>query len=394
MKIINIIQAMSLSVFLTASCTTADTPSTENDTTTTEISNTPVAALPTLNELEKDPDVIWMGDVEVDYALNYSRWDYDATAPERVLMEKLGFKSRNSFKVLKYQVNDFNTSNNDDHNLFYKILDNRNEMKLYKESTLETVCTPKEVEHEIGRVDTVVTFDPKTFDEIVQVVVSALNPEDVKGFRVRQVIYYSKKAMAFKSIALSVAPLLYTKSYEAGVEPSPADLMPLFWMKATALNTVPSLASQDINWAKRMYRNFDLSTVKMIKQEQSIDVIIEQMMADFRANPETTKLSHTFDADGTQYLVAEEVKSLGASIDTIITFDPKTFKEIIQVVTSNFEGKAIENLRLIQDWVWDEKTNSLSIRYVGFAPIINRVDDNGNFLNSGPMFIRKVEDIQ
>lgn len=390
MKMINMIQAMSLSVFLTASCTTADTPSTENDTTPAVSDVKPVSDLPTLADLEKDPDVIWMGEVEVDYALNYSRWDYDKEAPQRVLMENLGFKSRNSFKVLKYQVSDFNTSDNDDHNLFHKVLDNRKEMKLYKESTLETVCTPKEVEYEIGRVDTIVTFDPNTMDEVVQVVVSALDPEDVKAFRVRQVIYYSKKAMSFKSVALAVAPLLYKPTSETQ---SPANLSPLFWMEATALNIAPDLASQDVNWAKRMYRNFDLSTVKVIKQEQNVGVIMEQMMADFRANPETTKLSHTFDADGTQYLVADEVESLGASIDTIITFDPKTFEEILQVVTSKFEGKDVKNLRLIQDWVWDDKTNSLSIRYVGFAPIIDRIDDNGKFLNSGPMFIRKVEDI-
>lgn len=394
MKMIHIIQTITLSVFLTASCTTADTPSTENNTTTEVADSKPTAALPTLTELEKDPDVLWMGEVEVDYALDYDRWNYDQDASERVLMEKLGFKTRNSFKILKYQIKDFNGSDNEGHNLFYKLLENRNEMQFYKESTLENLYTAREVEHKIGHVDTIVVFDPQTKKEEVRVIVDDLNPDAVKAFRMRQVIYYSKKEMTFKTIALAAAPLLYTKMYEADVEPSPADLEPLFWMKITALNTAPNLASEDLNWAKRMYRNFDLSTVKMIKQEQNIEVIIEQMMADFRANPKTTKIAHTFDADGTQYLEDKEVEVLGSSIDTIITFDPKTFKEIIQVVQSKFEGKDVKNLRLIQDWVWDEKTKSVSIRYVGFAPIIDRVDENGQFLNSGPMFIRKVEDIQ
>jgi hypothetical protein len=392
MKIIKIVQAMSLSVLLTASCTTAEKTSNESNTTATEVSDLkPIAAVPTLEELEKNPDVIWLGEMEVDYALNYNRWDYDKEATERVLMEKIGFKSRNVFKVLKYQVGDFNASSNDDHNLFVKVLKNRNEIKLYKESTLDNLCTSKEVEHNIGRIDTVVTFDPNTFDEIVQVVVSALNPEDVKGFRVRQVIYYSKKAMAFKAIALAVAPLLYQPGSEAT---SSADLMPLFWMKVTALSIAPSIASSDITWAKRMYRNLDVSTVKMIKQEQSFGVVLEQMMADFRTNSETVKIGHTFNPDGLEHFTAEEVKGLGASIDTIITFDPKTFAEKIDIVESRMDGKTIKQLRLIQDWVWNERTNSLSIRYVGFAPIIDRVDMNGNFMNSGPMFVRKIEDIQ
>ena len=74
-------------------------------------------------------------------------------------MENLGFKSRNSFKVLKYQVNAFNTSNNDEHNLVYKILDSLKEMKLYKESTLEKVYTLKEVKDKISPINTISTID-------------------------------------------------------------------------------------------------------------------------------------------------------------------------------------------------------------------------------------------
>jgi hypothetical protein len=392
MKMINAIQAMSLSVFLAASCTPVETTTTENNTTTTEVSAPePIASMPTLASLEKDPDVIWMGEVEVDCALNYSRWSYDREAKERLLMESLGFNGRNSSKILKYQVTNFNRSHNDDHSLFDKVLRSRDDIKLYKESSLETVCTKEEVEYDIGRVDTIITFDPNTKEELVQVVVNALSLEDIKGFRVRQVIYYSKKAMAFKSVALAVAPLLYEYGEEA---PSRASLKPIFWMKATAVNSVPNLASLDVTWAKRMYRDFDLSTVKVIKQEQDIAKIIAIMMTDFRANPEKTKIAHTFDSDGTEYFSSKDVKGLGASIDTIITFDPITFKEEVKVVETKMDDKSIKKLRLIQDWVWNDKTQSLSIRYVGFAPIINRVDNDGKFLNSGPMFIRKVEDIQ
>ena len=71
-------------------------------------------------------------------------------------------------------------------------------------------------------------------------------------------------------------------------------------------------------------------------------------------------------------------------------FDPKTFKEIIQVVKNNFKGSDIKNIRLIQDWIWDADNNQLGIVYQGFAPIIDRVDSQGNFLNSGPMFVRRV----
>jgi hypothetical protein len=382
---------MTLSVFLAASCTTAETTSTKNNTATEVPDSEATTSVPTLNELEADSDILWMGEVEVDYALSYNRWDYDKENPERILMENLGFKSRNSFKILKYQVSDLNASSNEDHNLFYKIIENSKDMEFYKNASLDTKCTPTEVEYGIGRVDTVITFDPVTMKEEVQVIVNQLSIEDVKAFRVRQVVYYSKKAMAFKAIALAVAPLVYDGIPGA---PSPADLRPLFWMKVTDLNRATDLDASNIKWAKRMYRNFDLSTVKVIKQEQSVSAIVDLMLEDFRANAQTTKIAHTFNFDGSQYLTAEEIQHLGSSIDTMITFDPKTSKEIKQAIEIKAEGKNIKNLRLIQDWVWDDETKSLSIRYVGFAPIINRLDEKGNFLNSGPMFIRKVEDIQ
>lgn len=391
MKSINIIQAMSLSVLLlTISCTTTETSSTEKDNTTKEPITTITA--PTLEDLEKSPDILWMGEIEVDYALGYNRWDYEKEDEERILMENLGFKMRNSFKVLKYQVNDLNDSDNDDHQFFNKILQNRKDMVFYKDAALEIKHSPKTVEHAIGRVDTIVVFDPKTMKEEVQVVVNALDPETVKAFRVRQVVYYNQKEMTFKSIALSVAPLVYE---ETGEEvPSSKDLKPLFWMKINVLAETLDLASSKITWAKRMYRTFSFSDVKVIKQEQDISVVIEMMMEGFRTNAKTTKIAHTFKADGSDYLTGEEIQNLGASIDTLITFDPNTFAEKLQVINNKLEGKDVESLRLLQDWVWNDETKSLSIRYVGFAPIVSRFDENGSFLNSGPMFVRRAEDIQ
>lgn len=393
MKITSTIQAMSLSVLLATSCTTTETNSTENNTTTeAPKSSETTAVLPNLETLEKSSDVLWMGETEVDYALDYNRWDYDKEDEERILMENLGFKTRNSFKVLKYQVNDLNDSDNDDHELFNKILQNRKDMQFYKDAGLEIKYSSKDIERAIGRVDTIIVFDPKTMKEETQVVVNVLDPETVKAFRVRQVVYYNEKEMTFKSIALAVAPLAYE---EGGTEtPSPENLKPLFWMKANALVESLDLGSSNITWAKRMYRNFDFSAVKVIKQEQDISVVLEKMMEGFRANAKTTKIAHTFKADGSDYLTPEEVQNLGASVDTVITFDPNTFAEKTHVITQELKGKDIESLRLLQDWVWDDNTKSLSIRYVGFAPIISRFDENGQFLNSGPMFVRRAEDIQ
>jgi len=151
----------------------------------------------------------------------------------------------------------------------------------------------------------------------------------------------------------------------------------------------------DILWLREMEVDYALKYNRWGHSKEDAErILMERIGFKDRNSFKIVKLGHTFTADGTVYFKEEDVANLGGSIDTIITFDPKTFKETIQIVTSKFRGKSIKNLRLIEDWVWEDKANSLSIRYVGFAPIIDRIDDNGNFLNSGPMFIRKIEDIQ
>lgn len=392
MKWNTLILTMSFSMLCAISC--SDPSDKNEETTSIDTENhepTPEAiTAPTLDDLQSDPDVIWLGEVMVDYALNYDRWSFDVTAKERTLMEQIGFKNRNGFKILKYQAADFNTSSNEDHLMINKILANRTKITFYRSSDINNTYLPEEIAEKIRSVDTIITFDPETKEEEMNVVVNDLNPDAVKAFRMKQLIYYSKKDICFKTITLAVAPLYLLRS-EPGEEKK--ELEELFWMKPTALMTVPDLNNSAITWAKRTYRNFDLSTVKVLKQEYAIDAIIDSMMVAIRKNAETIKLGYTITGDGTEYLEKEEVKYLGAMIDTIVTFDSTAMQQVVKIEETRLDAKTIEGLRLLQDWVWNEETQSLSIRYVGFALLISRYNDKNEFLNSGPMFIRKVEDI-
>ena len=192
--------------------------------------------------------------------------------------------------------------------------------------------------------------------------------------------------MMFKMKVISMAPMIMRYN-DVGEF---LEMEPLFWMKPEALAATPGLMAENITWATRVYHNFSLESVKVIKGKQTSGEIINLMMKDLKDNSEKVYLAHTFDADGTQKMTPQELSLIGTSVDSIITFDPNTFKEIIQVVTNEFNGKDVKSIRLMQDWVWDENTKQLSITYIGFKPIIDRVDANGNFLNSGPMFIRRM----
>jgi len=340
---------------------------------------------PDIESLKNNPDVIWMGEVMVDYGLNYNK--YLATKEEFATMKQLGLSGTNRFKTLKLLHQNLDQQGLNDAHLFTeKIVAHSKFIQTYKDAALTQKNTAKETAEINSSIDTIITFNPSTMKEIKQVIVNSLNPDDIKFFRVNQIIYYDQKEMTFKTIPVSIAPILSQYNAKGEIIGSKA----LFWFSPSFLETTPDLNANDITWAKRTYRNFPVNSIKVLKEDKSIDKIINKMMKDFRTNANKVALYHTFAGDGSQLLTPEEIKNLGSSIDTIITFDPKTFEEIIQVVTNKFDGSDVKNLRLLQDWVWDEKNHQLGIVYQGFAPIIDRVDDQGNFLNSGPMLVRRV----
>lgn len=374
--------ALSLSALITTSCN--DNSGKENNLLEEQKSSLAIATAPTQTELEQDADVIWMGEVFVDYGINYNEWL--VTKSEKELMETIGFKTKNDFKILKYQVADADYSKNMDHRLVTKIRENKLNLELFEDADLTKPYSKEEIKKLGASIDTIITFDPETFEKIPQVVVNEINADKIRIIRVKQLIYYSRKEMMFKTIPLAVAPVeLVYKNYNEVEE-----LKPLFWFKPNCLIEKPDLTLASIDWAKRTYRNFSLEDVKVIKQEQEISVLMEMMMDDLKANAKRVAIGSTLDMDGTELYTPDEIQGIGTGIQSFMVKNPETSKMEKKETVIEFEGKSVKELRLIQDWIWDAETKQLNIRYVGFDPIIHRTNQDGRFLNSGPMFIRKV----
>ena len=85
-------------------------------------------------------------------------------------------------------------------------------------------------------------------------------------------------------------------------------------------------------------------------------------------------------------MTQEETSSIGVSYDTILIFDPDTYEEKAQVVENVLDPRDIKRYRLKEVWFFDEERSELKCRILGIAPIKDRLDDNGNVINSGPMF--------
>jgi gliding motility associated protien GldN len=150
--------------------------------------------------------------------------------------------------------------------------------------------------------------------------------------------------------------------------------------------TYDFIHEKDVFWERRIWRLVDIREKMNAhfgydkENESFIEILLQH------AKEGDITLYHTFDDEFSQRMTQEEMQNIGSSVDTIITFDPETFEEIIQVVVNDLNPDDIKKYRLKEVYFFDEEKSALDVRILGIAPIIDRVDDNGNFLNSGPMF--------
>lgn len=140
----------------------------------------------------------------------------------------------------------------------------------------------------------------------------------------------------------------------------------------------------DIFWEKRIWRVID------VREKMNLPFAYPErpffsILMDAAVNEEITVYS-TEDDKFTAPLTPDEVASMGATIDTVITFDPETYEEQIQIVRNDLNPEDVKRFRVKEIWFFDEETSTMQVRILGIAPLIDVKDENGNFRYEKPMF--------
>lgn len=339
-----------------------------------------------ISELLDNSDITWAAEVYTDYAPNVNHF----AIKRKELKAKYGISS-NTFVTLKIhqdpkdapiRMRAMTLANQ------VLMMESINQSNLFKDADLKEPLNYADYQKitQERTFDTTFITQPDGTSKIGHIFKRKIYFNDVPLFRVKQILTYNAKTNELNLIAVAIAPLFceYNKNREL------IGTSPLFWMSIEDFDQEIDLNSSSVNWAKRITRSIDTEEIKVVKGKETLAEILNAISNRYAQEPESSKLYHTY---GEMLpMSSKDVKNLNSGIDTIITFDPNTFEEIVSEIAVSITPKTMREVRIIQDWVWNKETQSLNIKFIAFAPIVKRFDNKNNFLHSGPLFYKKPND--
>ncbi|MCH2043730.1 MAG: hypothetical protein MK212_06270 [Saprospiraceae bacterium] len=319
-----------------------------------------------LKEIKKNKDIIWAAEQET----NYLFIDIDITSSAAAYITEKRLKrelelTNNQVKILKSVVAESQKSYPADnsellHRKLHAELYNKDGIKLYKTNKLETTYTSRELKDILYDTDTIITFDPTNYDEIVKLVENIKNPNDLRTFKIKEIIYYDNSKMEFRIVpqAIGINEFLYN-----GNGKSTGKIKTVIWLPINVVNKALDYSNQkELSWARRTYQNrvfSEISNQKIIKGNQSQKEITTLMLNDISKKYKKVHLGDPKNRDGATPLT-----------------DPSIVKQKIDAGEWNTEQ--LSGVQFIQDWYWNNTTKQLSVRYVGFAPFDQQQENQYN----------------
>lgn len=188
----------------------------------------------------------------------------------------------------------------------------------------------------------------------------------------------------FATPASAQVPEIATESSELDEDRPLDDIVEKRIVNERQVLAYQPLREADIFWEKRVWRIIDVRE-KMNLPFAYPEEMFFSILMDAAINGDITVYS-TEDDKFTDKLEPNEVATMGATVDTVITFDPETYEEQMQIVRNELNPEDVKRFRMKEVWFFDEETSTLQVRILGIAPLIDVKDENGNFRYEKPMF--------
>jgi gliding motility associated protien GldN len=140
----------------------------------------------------------------------------------------------------------------------------------------------------------------------------------------------------------------------------------------------------DIFWEKRLWRIID-TREKMNLPFVAPESPLFGIFVDAAMKGELRVYS-TEDDHFTKALSIKDIQEKIVKRDTILILDTENGDEQIKIVENEINWENVKRYRLKESWYFDSRTGALKVRILGIAPLINVLDDEGNFKFEQPLF--------
>lgn len=314
-------------------------------------------------DLTKDPNITWLAVYEADFFFSPTE---KSQPDERFLLRKLALPSEDECKA-------WNSTNWVFDWIYWHYL--HPESKLYADADLSRPLSKAEISSLLTTIDTIITFDSETYEELIQVVRNDLNPADIQSVRVKQALYYNQGKGVFDTRVLALAPLV-TITDPTG---KPIGKKQVAWIPMDGKMPINfSQKDPDIVWIGQTIGNsswLDLKTLNVVKNSLK-QTLVETIHSEALSGNHKVE-NHAGYGCG-NFLMQEELKrTFGSYVDTVITFDPATFEETMQVTRYDLAPSDIDKIRLVQEWYFDNRRKQLFNRVLAVCPMFTKREKKG-----------------
>lgn len=160
----------------------------------------------------------------------------------------------------------------------------------------------------------------------------------------------------------------------------PSESYPIYRNEIRPILSYDHIREADVMWSQMVWREIDLKekhNQHFINEKNPLSSILVEAAGEGKID-----FYHAHNDEFTDKMNPEEIMNTIGSWDTIRFCDDITPDDIWY---NGIDVSDIKRYRIKEAWFFDENTSKMQVRIIGLAPIIDRYDGDGNFLNSGPM---------
>ncbi len=328
----------------------------------------PYLAISQYQDLLKNSDITWIAEFEMDLSFNLeqSGENTNKVTPKKSLQTKgVAGDSRDLIAEFMY-----------DHITNGEVL-------AYETSSLLMPFGFDQILDKVSSYDTITNVDPATSEEKEQIVKNEFDHSSLKTCRTKQALYFNGKTNSLGTYLIAIAPLMEISRPDE----SPMQKEPLGWIKMDDLpNNVYSENLSAVTWAATIETNatpLDFSKLKVVKG--GLD--FRKFLYDNAINGSHQVEDGRSGYGSSHFITKQEIEKVYTNrIDSVITFDPATYTDNVEIVMSNFKPTQINNCYLVQDWFYIPEKKLLTNRLKAITPIIPVIDYKGQIRYYQPLY--------